>query len=153
MIALTTACNSCSLLPGTRLQRPAMPRAAPCRRRHAARRTAAAAIDVRAAHKQVYSSFQDMIEQSPQPVLVEFHATWCGPCQMMSGILDEVAPSMRHKVKFVKVDTEKYPVVASKYRIGALPTLVLFKDGQPVDRVEGVLYAPDLRSRLEYLCR
>ncbi|EFN52008.1 hypothetical protein CHLNCDRAFT_15163, partial [Chlorella variabilis] len=99
--------------------------------------------------KKVFTSFHEMIEQSKEPVLVEFCDCRCRPCQMMGGILNEVAPSLRDRVKFVKVDSEKYPTVASKYQIGALPTLILFKGGKPVDRIEGVVMAGDLKSRLE----
>jgi thiol-disulfide isomerase/thioredoxin len=81
-------------------------------------RTAAAVKPLSAAQKKVFTSFTDMVQQSTEPVLVEFYATWCGPCQMMGKILDEVAPAMRNRVKFVKVDTEKYPTVAGQYQIG-----------------------------------
>ncbi|KAL4422952.1 hypothetical protein ABPG75_009149 [Micractinium tetrahymenae] len=78
------------------------------------------------------------------------HCRRCGPCQMQSQVIDQLAPQMRGRVKFVKVDTEKYHKVASQYNIGALPTLVLFKNGQPVDRIEGLLMADQLKQRLEY---
>lgn len=118
----------------------------PCRPAVAAR---ASAATVQAAQKKVFKSFEDMVSQSTY-VLCDFYATYCGPCQMMSSIMDEVAPTLRDKVKFVKVDTQKYPSVASRYHIAALPTLVLFKNGQPVDRIEGVVMGEDLRRRLEY---
>ncbi|KAI7840011.1 hypothetical protein COHA_006276 [Chlorella ohadii] len=130
------------------LQRPTAVAAARPRRPS---RTAAAVKPLSAAQKKVFTSFTDMVQQSTEPVLVEFYATWCGPCQMMGKILDDVAPAMRGRVKFIKVDTEKYPTVAGQYQIGALPTLMLFKNGRPVDRVEGVLMGPDLKARLEYL--
>lgn len=63
-------------------------------------------------------------------------------------LLQTLAPAVKDKVMVVKVDTEKYPAVAARYSIHALPTLMLFKDGQPVDRVEGVLSAPDIQLRL-----
>lgn len=105
---------------------------------------------MRAAQKQTYSTFEELLQQSDVPVLVDFYATWCGPCQMQGQVIDQLAPQMRGRVKFVKVDTEKYHKVASQYNIGALPTLVLFKNGQPVDRVEGLLMADQLKQRLEY---
>ncbi|PSC68245.1 thiol reductase thioredoxin [Micractinium conductrix] len=57
---------------------------------------------------------------------------------------------MRGKVKFVKLDTERYPSIASQYSIGALPTLILFKNGKPVDRIEGALMGDQLKQRLNY---
>ncbi len=98
--------------------------------------------------KKQFSSFQDLLDNSPVPVLVDFYATWCGPCQMMSPILEQVGANLRDRLQIVKIDTDKYPGLASQYGIEALPTLVLFKNGQPADRIEGVLQAPQLVQRL-----
>ena len=98
--------------------------------------------------KQQYGSFEELVSGSDKPVLVDFYADWCGPCQMMAKILKQVSSQMKDEVKIAKVDTEKYPELASKHKIHALPTLVLFKDGQPVDRIEGVLTADQLTSRV-----
>lgn len=98
--------------------------------------------------KKQFSSFQDLLENSPKPVLVDFYATWCGPCQVMSPILEQVGAQLRDRLQVVKIDTDKYPTLASQYRIEALPTLVLFKNGEPIDRIEGVLQAPQLVQRL-----
>ena len=103
-----------------------------------------------AVKKQV-SSFEDLLEGSDLPVLVDFYATWCGPCQMMAPILEEVGASLRDRLQVVKIDTDKYPNLASLYQIEALPTLVLFKDGQPAERIEGVQQAPQLIQRLSTL--
>jgi protein disulfide-isomerase len=99
--------------------------------------------------KKQFSSFADLINGSDLPVLVDFYATWCGPCQMMAKILEQVNAQMKQQVRVVKIDTEKYPQVASQYHVAALPTLVLFKQGQPVDRIEGVLSAEQLMRRLQ----
>ena len=98
--------------------------------------------------KKQFSSFQDLLEDSQVPVLVDFYATWCGPCQMMSPILEQVGANLRNRLQIVKIDTDKYPGLASQYGIEALPTLVLFKNGQPADRIEGVLQAPQLVQRI-----
>ncbi len=98
--------------------------------------------------KQQFSSFEEMIGGSDEPVLVDFYADWCGPCQMMSKILVQVGSEMKGEVKIVKIDTEKYPQIASQHSIHALPTLVLFNQGQPVDRIEGVLTAEQLTGRV-----
>lgn len=98
--------------------------------------------------KKQFSSFQDLLENSSKPVLVDFYATWCGPCQMMSPILEQVGAQLRDRLQVIKIDTDKYPQLASQYRIEALPTLVLFKNGEPIDRIEGVLQAPQLVQRL-----
>ncbi|KAL4514236.1 hypothetical protein Ndes2526A_g09288 [Nannochloris sp. 'desiccata'] len=94
-----------------------------------------------------FSSFQEMISQS-DVVLVDFYATWCGPCQMMGQIMSEVQRNTNN-VTFTKVNTEKYPKIASQYNVQALPTLVLFKNGKPIRRIEGVLNASDLKRWIE----
>jgi thioredoxin len=100
------------------------------------------------ATKQQFRNLDDVISGSDLPVLVDFYATWCGPCQMMAGILTQVNEQLKGQIKIVKIDSDKYPQLASKYHIAALPTLLLFKGGQPVDRLEGVLPTDQLVARL-----
>lgn len=101
--------------------------------------------------KKQFTSFQDLLSGSDLPVLVDFYATWCGPCQMMGPILDKVNNQLRGRLQVVKIDTDKYPQLASQYEIHALPTLVLFKNGQPLERIEGVVPAEQLIQRLQVL--
>ena len=96
--------------------------------------------------KKTYSTFDELVRQSDL-VLVDFYATWCGPCQLMSQVMSELSPSMP-EVTFVKINTEKYPSIASKFQVNALPTLVLFKQGKPVRRLEGALTASQLQQWL-----
>lgn len=98
--------------------------------------------------KQQFNSFEEMINGSDGPVLVDFYADWCGPCQLMAKILGQVGAEMKGEVKIVKIDTEKYPQIASAHKIHALPTLILFNQGQPVDRIEGALTADQLMGRV-----
>lgn len=67
-------------------------------------------------------------------MLFLFAFSRCGPCQFMVPILDQVGTSMNDRLQIVKIDTEKYPSIADKYKIQALPTFILFKDGEPFDR-------------------
>jgi thioredoxin len=101
--------------------------------------------------KKEFTSFQDLLAGSDLPVLVDFYATWCGPCQMMSPILDRVNTQLKGRLQVVKIDTDKYPQLASQYEIHALPTLVLFKNGQPFEKIEGVVPAEQLIQRLQGL--
>ena len=101
--------------------------------------------------KKQFQSFEEMLAGSDIPVLVDFYADWCGPCRMMSGILEQVQAQMKQKVQVVKINTEKYTELASQYQIYALPTLLVFKDGQPVDRIEGVLPPEKIIQRLQPL--
>lgn len=99
--------------------------------------------------KKQFSSFQEMLSQASRPILVDFYATWCGPCQMMAPILEEVGSSLRDRVQIIKIDSDKYPHLASQYHIQALPTLVLFRNGQPIHRIEGVMQASQLIQQLQ----
>ena len=101
--------------------------------------------------KKQFNSFQDLLSNSDLPVLVDFYATWCGPCQMMSPIVDQVNAQMKDRLQVVKIDTDKYPQLASEHHIHALPTLVLFKHGKQVDRIEGVVPAQQIIGRLQSL--
>lgn len=103
------------------------------------------------ATKKQFGSFQELISGSLKPVLVDFYAPWCGPCQMMAKILEDVNAEMNQRVQIIKINTDKYPTLATQYRIQALPTLVVFKQGQPIDRIEGVLSAKQLVERLQRL--
>ncbi|HLO84917.1 MAG TPA: thioredoxin [Nostocaceae cyanobacterium] len=96
-----------------------------------------------------FNSFEEMLSGSDVPVLVDFYASWCGPCQMMATILEQVNAQLSGKLRIVKIDTEKYTELATQYQIYALPTLVLFKNGKPVDRIEGVLQTPQLVQHLQ----
>jgi thioredoxin len=99
--------------------------------------------------KKQFTSFGDLLSNSTTPVLVDFYATWCGPCQMMSPILEQVGSYLKNQIQVVKIDTDKYPNLATEYQIHALPTLVLFKNGQPIERIEGVVQAQQLIQRLQ----
>jgi thioredoxin len=101
--------------------------------------------------KKQFSSFQELLETTNIPVLVDFYATWCGPCQMMAPILEQTGMYFKNRLQIVKIDTDKYPNLASKYGIQALPTLVVFKNGQPIDRIEGVMQVNQLVQHLQTL--
>jgi thioredoxin len=98
--------------------------------------------------KKQFGSFQELVAKSDVPLLVDFYAPWCGPCQMMSGILEQVNTQMKQRVRIVKINTENYPQLASQYQVKALPTLVLFKEGEPALRIEGVLPIEKLLQHL-----
>lgn len=100
------------------------------------------------ATKKQFGSFQELVAKSDVPLLVDFYAPWCGPCQMMAGILEQVNAKMNQQVRIIKINTENYPQLASQYQVQALPTLVLFKQGEPALRIEGVLPVEQLVQRL-----
>ena len=101
--------------------------------------------------KKQFSSFSDLLETSTLPLLVDFYANWCGPCRLMASILEEVNEQMHDRLQIVKIDTDEYPQLASQYGIEALPTLILFKGGQPVEKIKGVVQTEQLIQRLQSL--
>ena len=103
------------------------------------------------AAKKKFGSFDEMLSGATTPVLVDFYATWCGPCVMLSSELQKVGKALgEENIQIVKIDTEKYPKIASKFNVEALPTVLLFKGGEVVDRIEGMLDANQLQTRLNY---
>lgn len=86
------------------------------------------------------SSFNEVIH-SDKPVLVDFFATWCGPCKMMSPILQQVKQLLGDAVTIIKVDVDKNPQAASAYGVQGVPTLILFKNGKVLWRQSGVVQA------------
>lgn len=101
------------------------------------------------ATKKEFATFQEMIEGSDRPLLIDFYAPWCGPCQLMAKILEQVNAQMHDRLQVVKINTDNYPDLATQYGIQALPTLVLFHQGQPIDRIEGVVPADQLIQHLQ----
>lgn len=84
-------------------------------------------------------------------LLIEFYATWCGPCVTMAPILEEVADKVTGKAKIFKIDVDKNPKTASKYNVFSIPTLIIFKEGKPMKQMIGVTPANELIKAIESL--
>jgi thioredoxin 1 len=93
-------------------------------------------------------TFQELID-GDTPVLVDFFATWCGPCKMMQPILEDTSKTLGSKVKIVKVDVDKNPLAASKFQVRGVPTLILFQNGKILWRESGVVPAHQLVKTIE----
>jgi len=85
------------------------------------------------------ANFDTEVLQSAEPVFVDFHAEWCGPCKAMAPALEQVAAEMQGKIKVVKLDVDQNPDVTQKYRIQAMPTLMIFKNGEVAAQRVGAL--------------
>ncbi len=94
-------------------------------------------------------TFEQEVLQSDTPVIVDFWATWCGPCKMIAPILEEVAAEYSDKVKVVKLDVDANNKTAGKYNIMSIPSLLFFKGGEMVDQVVGAIPKAQLTARLD----
>jgi thioredoxin 1 len=95
--------------------------------------------------------FEAEVKNSPTPVVVDFFATWCGPCKVLSPRLDEVAGAFTNQVKVVKVDVDQSPGLAREYAIEGVPTLLMFRGGKVTGRIVGVPQASALRAQFDSL--
>jgi thioredoxin 1 len=83
------------------------------------------------------ASFEDDVLGADKPVVVDFWAPWCGPCRVVTPILDELATQHGHRVRFVKMNVDENPQVASRFNIFSIPTVILFEGGEPQETVVG----------------
>ncbi|MFD2417999.1 thioredoxin [Amycolatopsis pigmentata] len=83
------------------------------------------------------ASFADDVLTSDKPVLVDFWATWCGPCKMVAPVLEEIAAENKDKLKIAKLDIDENPGTARDYQVMSIPTLILFQGGKPVKQIVG----------------
>ncbi len=95
------------------------------------------------------NNFDQTVLQSAKPVLMDFWATWCKPCLMVAPILDELAEEYDGRINFVKLDVDQNPKTAAKYSIMSIPTLLIFKNGEPVSHIVGVRPKGELKQSLE----
>lgn len=94
------------------------------------------------------SNFSELIK-GDKPVLVDFYATWCGPCQLMHPILDDVKKEVGEKASILKIDVDKNQELAAKYQVRGVPTFMIFKDGEQLFRQSGVLEKDELVKLLK----
>ncbi|WP_234123202.1 thioredoxin [Clostridium hydrogenum] len=94
-------------------------------------------------------SFESEVGTQDKPVVVDFWAPWCGPCKMLGPVIDEISNELDEKVKFVKVNVDENPLAANKFKIASIPTVMIFKNGNPVDTLVGFRPKQSMVSEIE----
>lgn len=95
------------------------------------------------------SNWQQEVVQSPTPVLVDFWAVWCSPCRMIAPIVEELAGEYDGQLRVGKLNVDENPQVAAEYGIMSIPTLIVFKNGEPVQRIVGFMPKKELKRRID----
>jgi thioredoxin 1 len=95
------------------------------------------------------ATFDEVVLKAKDPVLVDFWAPWCGPCRMVSPIVDELADEYEGKVAFGKVNVDDSPKIARQFGVMSIPTLIIFKDGKPASTMVGFRPKAELKKNLD----
>ncbi len=95
------------------------------------------------------ANFEQEVATSSTPVLVDMWATWCGPCRLIAPVVEELAGTYQGRLKVGKVNVDDHPQVAAQFRIMNIPTLLLIRGGQEVDRIVGVVPKEELARRID----
>ncbi|MDD3012198.1 MAG: thioredoxin [Candidatus Gastranaerophilales bacterium] len=95
------------------------------------------------------ASFEQEVKNSSVPVLVDFWAPWCGPCRKIAPVIDEIAEEFQNRIKVVKLNTDENIKTAQEYSISGIPSILIFKNGEAVERLVGLMQKTSLQSSIE----
>ena len=95
------------------------------------------------------NEFESEVINSDKPVVIDFWAEWCGPCKEIAPILDEIADEMKDKIKVVKINIDENPNIPNKYGIQSIPTMIIFKKGEPISTKIGAAIKSEVKTWIE----
>lgn len=95
------------------------------------------------------SNFSEEVLKASEPVIVDFWASWCGPCKMLAPVVEEVSKELEGRAKFVKINVDENPVASNQYRVASIPTLIIFKNGKIADTLVGFRPKQSIKSAIE----
>ena len=96
-------------------------------------------------------NFEKEVLNSKQPILVDFWAPWCGPCRIVGPVLDKISSEYTHKLLFSKLNVDDSQEIAAKYDVRGIPCMIIFRNGEEVDRIIGAYQEPQLRSKIDLI--
>lgn len=96
------------------------------------------------------SSFKEQI-QSGTPIIIDFWASWCGPCRMLAPVFEELSKEFQGKLRFAKISTEEFPEIASQNDVQGIPCMIIFKNGSEVDRIVGFAPKETLKQKINHI--
>lgn len=134
------ACSALNRVPRDKLAQGRTPRCGRCRRPLPASVTPVTVTD---------ATFAAEVERSPVPVVLDLWAAWCAPCRMIAPMVDEMAAEMAGRVRFGKLNIDENPATAARFNVRSIPTLLVLRGGQEVDRIVGVQPKAEIVRRLE----
>ncbi|MBO3442929.1 MULTISPECIES: thioredoxin [Clostridia] len=95
------------------------------------------------------SQFRGEVENNNGVVVVDFFATWCGPCKMLAPVFEELGSEMQNEARFVKVDIDQSLEIAQQFNISTVPTMMIFKDGKPVESLVGFMPKEKIKAKVQ----
>ncbi len=100
-------------------------------------------------HEWNQKNFEEQMTAGSEPVLVDMYADWCGPCKMMAPIIEEIAGEYSGRLKVAKVNIDTAPELAARYKVMSIPTLIVFKNGEPAAKIVGMRVKEEIEAELE----
>lgn len=95
------------------------------------------------------NNFENEVKKSEEPVIIDFYADWCGPCQMMKPVFEELSKEYEGKLKFAKLNTDENHDIAESFEISGIPCMIITREGKEIERIVGFMPAPMLKQKID----